>query len=126
MRKKQGRKPSDAALVDAFQKNGGIVTHVAEALGCSTRAVFKWVAKDPALREELELAREVIVDVAESELYKMVRLGKETAVFYVLNNHPAARRRGWGQKAVVPAGTVAEVRIIEQDETSGNSDSKAA
>jgi len=56
------------AKIAALRAAHGVVAHAAAALGVHRVTLARWIAADPDLREELEIARAVIADLAETRL----------------------------------------------------------
>jgi len=110
------RKPKAAELADKIHEAKGNVSAVARAYGVSRRTVYGWIQDSVLAQEALADEREAFVDVAESILYKrVVEDESDTAVFYVLNNMDAAKRRGWGPKAQIEHSGETAVRITWGD-----------
>lgn len=82
----------------ALQAKAGNVSQAAAELGVSRTALYNKINKNPSLAAALNDIREELVDMAESTLRTNVQRGDNSAVFYVLNNAPEAKRRGWGPR----------------------------
>ena len=83
-------------VAEALQKSHGLQTLAAEALGCSCRTVSNYIKEHPTVAEAYDEAREVVLDVAESKLYKAINDGKEWAIKFYLST--VGKSRGYTQK----------------------------
>jgi hypothetical protein len=92
------KRPKASELIKKIGEGKGNVSAVARAFGVTRAAVYKWSETTPTAKEALADERETMVYVAESALYRNVVQGENSAIFYVLNNSPEAKRRGWGPK----------------------------
>ena len=110
------RKPTAAKLASKIHEAKGNVSAVARAYNVPRSTVYGWIQSSEAARQALADEREAFVDVAESILYKrVVEDESDHAVFYVLNNMDAAKRRGWGPKSQVEHSGETAVRITWGD-----------
>ena len=85
---------------------------VARALGVTRQSVSEFVGKHPELRAELADAREGLVDVAESALFRAVVAGEAWAVCFTLKTQ--GKDRGYVEKTVVDnrhSGAVTQVHV---------------
>lgn len=88
------KKPSKKKLKEVAIECCGIVKDMADACKASRSQMYRWIEKDPTLKEEIEKARDGLVDIAESNLKKNVEAGKEKSIIYLLGTQ--GRKRGWG------------------------------
>lgn len=105
----------------ALRQTRGNVSAAARELGVTRSAIYAKIASNPALRITLEDIREEMVDIAESALYRRLLDGDMTAIAYVLNNNPIAKRRGWGARVelVGAGGDELRVRLSWPEEDDG-------
>lgn len=93
------RKVSEAELADALRKSGGVMAEAARLIEQATgqpytrQAVFDRVKASHSLREAVQAGRDDLVDIAETELLKMVKAGDPKAVFFVLETR--GKNRGF-------------------------------
>lgn len=106
------RKPATSKLIEAIQKADGNLTQVAEALGCARGSVYRWINGSEGAKQALEDTRESLVDKAVSKLDGLVEDSNPSAVFYVLNNSPHAKRRGWGPRQEVTGADGGAIPIV--------------
>ena len=83
-------------IKEALEKNDGLITQTAKALGISRQALSKRIHKNKDLESFLEGVRESTLDIAESELFKSIRSGKAWAICFYLKCH--GKKRGYIEK----------------------------
>lgn len=83
-------------VAEALQKSHGLQKLAAEELHCSRRTIANYVKEHPTVAEAYDEAREVVLDVAESKLYKAINDGKEWAIKFYLST--VGKSRGYTQK----------------------------
>lgn len=71
-RKQYGRRPLIELFYRVCEANAGIIGDVASALGVRRSTVYLWCSKYPEFRQALDDARETFLDLAESNLRKLV------------------------------------------------------
>lgn len=133
------RKPglSLKAVRQAISAGYGNISAMAEALGVSRQTVYNYLETNPALKTEVEAARQdarermdeirdVIVDLAERALYADVKSpenkGHQRAYLFVLET--LGKDRGWGRNVDVTSGG-APLRMygnVTPDEWDGDND----
>lgn len=98
--KEKVRKVSDAQLAEALRNSGGVMAEAARLIEQATgeaftrQAVAQRVRLSDDLKDALDDGRESLIDMAETQLARMVREGDQKAVFFVLKTR--GRRRGFG------------------------------
>ena len=91
-------KPKAGELIAKIEEAKGNISAIARAYHVSRTAVYQWIESYPTAREALDDQRELVVDAAESVLYKRaIQDQNDQSVFYILNNMKQAKDRGWGQ-----------------------------
>ena len=83
-------------VAEALQESHGLQKLAAEELHCSRRTISNYIKKYPTVAEAYDEAREVVLDVAESKLYKAINDGKEWAIKFYLST--VGKSRGYTQK----------------------------
>lgn len=71
-RKQNGKRPSKELFRKVCEANAGIIGDVASALRVRRSTVYMWCSKYPEFRQALDDARETFLDLAESNLRKLV------------------------------------------------------
>ena len=99
-----------AQMIGAIKANSGMLTHVADSLGCSYQTVRNYINKHPSVKEAFEDSRNRMADRIETTLYtiavgKPSRDGKTweqepnvTALIFLAKTHPAMRERGYAER----------------------------
>ena len=108
-------KPTANELIDKIREARGNISAMARAYGVSRKSVYNWIDSYETAKQELADQRELVVDVAESVLFRKVVDGELNAVFYTLNNMAEARGRGWGKKEmdITSGGEKIVVRLTD-------------
>ena len=89
-------KPKTDDLIKMVAAARGNVSDVARKLDKPRSTVQHWIDASANATRALDDARETRVDVAETVVYKAAAEEALTAAFYILNNDPRAKKRGWG------------------------------
>ena len=122
---KAGRKGKSEAwlkknLPEIMKGTGGIASVIAKKLKVDISTVFRYCQKYPWINELRHQEREVIVDVAESKLFKKVQEEEDWAIKYTLSKLGA--HRGYSDKVqhevtgVVGHVDVKVVRVEKQED----------
>jgi len=96
-------------FIDAIPGTGGIITHIANKVGCSWNTARKYIDKHPTVLRAWEDEREVVVDVAEVELIRKVKEGDAWAVKYMLST--IGKHRGFTEQHEVKQSGEVEVTV---------------
>ena len=92
------KKPTTKDIISQVERARGNVSAVARHYGRPRSTVQSWIDASPTATQALDDARETRVDVAEIVVYKLTAEENPSAAFYILNNDPKAKARGWGAK----------------------------
>ena len=76
----------------------GNIAAIARALHVNRATIHNRIAESPTLQAAIDQARESYVDSVESALYENALNGNVAAQIFVMKAHPAAKRRGWGER----------------------------
>ena len=94
-------------IIDALYLADGILGSAAHNLGCTRQTIYNRMKKTPKIAEAYKDAREASIDKTESKLFTNIKKGKESSIFYYLNN--MGRSRGYGKPLLIaptdPTGT---------------------
>jgi hypothetical protein len=97
-------------MIAAIKANSGMITHVADSLGCSYNTVRNYMAKHPTVKQAMDDAKTRMADRIETTLYtiavgKPTKDGKAweqepnvTALIFLAKTHPAMRERGYAER----------------------------
>lgn len=80
-------------VIDALKATGGFITHAANALGCNYTTIERYIKDDPSIAVEQQQIKENRLDLAESELIKLMKGGEYQAVQFYLKY--MGRNRGY-------------------------------
>lgn len=69
---------------------------VARKFRCHRSLVWQYIDADPELRELTDELTETFIDVAESQLFKLIREGQPNAIIFFLKTK--ARHRGYSER----------------------------
>ncbi len=90
------KRPTVDDLIAQIETARGNVSQVARVYKKPRSTVQDWIDNSANATRALEDARETRVDVAETVVYKAAAEETLQAAFYILNNDPKAKARGWG------------------------------
>ena len=91
-------KPPIKDLIAQIERQRSNVSAVARHYGRPRSTVQSWIDNSPTAMQALIDARKTRVDVAEMVVYKAAAEENISAAFYILNNDPEAKARGWGPR----------------------------
>jgi transposase-like protein len=92
------QKPTTNELIKAIEKSRGNVSAIARLYERPRSTVQTWIDNSALAARALEDSRETRVDTAETTIYKAAAEENLSAAFYILNNDPRAKKRGWGPR----------------------------
>jgi len=72
------------AMLEALEKNLGIVTISCKSVGISRKTHYRWLESDPEYKEAVEAIPDVVLDFAENKLFKAIQDGNITATIFFL------------------------------------------
>lgn len=78
-------------VISAIEKYSGNVSQVARALGTSRRVIYDYIHRHATVKQALQDAREEMLDVGESALYRAVIRGEAWAVCFLLKTQGKGR-----------------------------------
>lgn len=87
------KKPPIEIINNCIEENYGIMTTCAKQLGVTPMTMYKWVNSSEKLKETLSNSRDRMIDMAESQLIKNIKDGKETSLIFFLKCQ--AKKRGY-------------------------------
>lgn len=92
---------------------GGIISSACAVTGIARETYRRWIMSDPDFKAECEAARdqgiEYRLDRAEAALNKNIDDGKESSIFYILNN--LGQSRGYGKRPDAPSIDVHKIDL---------------
>lgn len=96
---------------EAIEAAGGIVVEAAEKLGCTPKTVYQYIKRHPDLEDARNEAREITLDLAESELIKKIKAGDTTCIIFYLKTQ--GKHRGYVEKQDIGVTNSGDVVIFE-------------
>jgi len=110
-------KPPIAEINQILIDNFGIITQCADILNIQPKTLHSWINDSPTLQETVKLSRTRMLDVAESQLVKNIKAGKETSLIFMLKC--LGKQRGYIQENQVEVNhNVRQIIINVPDEQS--------
>lgn len=108
-----------AQIEKALIAADGNMSEAGRMLGVTRQNIHARVQGSSTLQQVIEDAQEDLVDFAISRLRVRVSADDTTAIAYVLNNSPAAKRRGWGPRHEITGadGKPVSVMVVNWDAT---------
>ena len=95
----QGLSLKKKAMLQALEKNLGIVTTSAKAAGITRQQHYNWMRQDAVYAEEVRSIDDITLDLAESKLYQAVNAGELSAIFFFLKCK--GKKRGYIERVAV-------------------------
>lgn len=83
-------------MLKALEQSLGIVTTACLAAGISRDTHYRWLNKDKKYAAAVKQVSEIVVDFAESHLFKQIRRGEVASTIFFLKTK--ARDRGYIEK----------------------------
>ena len=118
------KRPPINEVIQQIEKSRGNVSMVARSFGRPRSTVQSWIDNSATATQALDDARETRVDTAEMVVYKGAAGGNSSDAYYILNNDPKAKARGWGAKLeLAHSGEVSTItRIVENRDDTNSED----
>ena len=86
-----GKRLTQKQIIEALYKSRGNLSIAAQNLGCSRGTIYNRMKNNPKLEASYAEAREIGLDFTESKLFENIGKGKESSIFYHLNNQGESR-----------------------------------
>ena len=100
---------SDEAILEAINGSGGIITSIANKLGCAWDTANKYVNKNEKTRTAYRNEKEKILDLSENVVYQSIKNGNTQDAKWVLST--LGKKRGFGDSEPV-AEIDNEIKIV--------------
>lgn len=99
-------------IANALEKKAGNITGAAKALKVTRQALHHRISNDETLQKIVTDAREALVDVAESQLLKQIKLGNTATIIFALKTQ--GKSRGYVERSEVsgPNGGPIETKNV--------------
>lgn len=117
-------------MITAIKANSGMITHVADSMGCSYNTVRNYMKKYPTVAQAMTDAKTRMADRIETTLYS-IAVGKPakggngweqepnvTALIFLAKTHPAMRERGYAERQEITGadGGALEFKLVYPDD----------
>lgn len=83
-----------SSVIKAIEGTGGIVSQIAERLGCDRKTVYNYINKYQEIKEAYDNEKEMILDVCEEGLFAKIYSQDFDAIKYYLERK--GKSRGYG------------------------------
>ncbi len=112
------KKAPVADIEPLIAAHNGNIAAIARALHVSRGTIYNRIEEAPRLAHAIRDAQEAFVDEVESALYNNAMSGNVAAQIFIMKAHPAAKRRGWGERTEIgnptaDDGTPMPFRIVD-------------
>lgn len=104
--------PLKKAFIDAYRANMGNATAASSAVGINRTTYWRWYNSDPDFAALVDDVKEEQIDLAESELRKLVKSGNITAVIFTLKT--IGKERGYIERTETETYNMTPVDFAEQ------------
>ena len=105
----------EATVIEQLKKFNGFVHPAAQALGVDRSTLSHWIAKHPVVKQAVEEAIEVRLDVAEGALDQAIGKGEAWATCFFLKCR--GQKRGYVEKQQIEfGGEVSHVHSVDLED----------
>lgn len=104
--------PLKKAFIAAYRANMGNATEASKAVGIHRTTYRRWYNADPEFAALVDEVKEEQIDLAESELRKLVKSGNITAVIFTLKT--IGKERGYIERTETETYNMTPVDFAEQ------------
>lgn len=84
------------AMIEAMIKSLGIVSDACKIANVPRRTFYMWINADPDFKRACDECNEIVLDFAESQLYKQIKDGSTTATIFFLKTR--GKERGYVER----------------------------
>jgi hypothetical protein len=90
-------------LIAALEKSLGIVTTACKNVGCDRTTFYNYYNSDEEFKNKVDAIQELTIDFAESQLFKSIQNGSDTATIFYLKCK--GKKRGYIDRAEMDVTT---------------------
>lgn len=83
----------NTTIKKAIEDSGGIISTIAERLGCEWHTAKKYIENNEELKSVYEAESESVIDLAESKLIENIQANDNTAILFYLKTK--GKKRGY-------------------------------
>jgi hypothetical protein len=84
------------AVIEALEQSLGVVTTACKSIDLARSTFYSWYNSDEEFKAAVDDIQEIAVDVAESELHKLIKNGETTAIIFFLKTK--GKKRGYVER----------------------------
>lgn len=97
-------------VIDAIHEAHGLPTLAAQKLGIAVSTIYNYINRYPTIKKALDDERNVWVDIAESELIKLIKKGNVQAIMFFLKT--VGKSRGYVERQEI-TGAEGQAVVIQ-------------
>jgi hypothetical protein len=100
-------------LLIALEKNLGIVTAACKEVGVSRDSYYDYYNNDPEFKRKVDDINEIVIDFAESQLYKKIKEGSERSILFLMKYK--GKKRGYTDSIDITSDgkAITEIKLIQ-------------
>jgi len=110
------RQETARRLIEALFETNGLVTLAADKIGIHRNTALRYANDFPSVKEAIQQAKERMIDIAESSLFRALQAGEPWAVCFYLKCQGKARGYVERQEVTGAEGKPLKVEIVVQSE----------
>lgn len=119
---KHGKQFKAEQFIKAIPKTGGIVSLIAQKVGCDWHTAKKWIDSHPTIKAVYDSEREGILDLAEGKLIGAIKRGDLAAIKYYLGTQGKHRGYVERQEVSAPDGGPVVIKVVYDNPGSPSED----
>lgn len=100
----------NTTIKKAIEDSGGIISTIAERLGCEWHTAKKYINSSDELKSAYEAESESVIDLAESKLIENIQANDNTAILFYLKTK--GKKRGYVERSEIEHSGKIETNII--------------
>lgn len=108
------RQQTAKKIIKAIEGSHGLLTIAAQKCGLNRSTVWRYVQDYPSVKKAVEEAQEVMLDFAESKLYKKIDDGDMTAIIFYLKTRGKHRGYVERQEIEIPSEIKVNVNYVKR------------
>ena len=89
------------AMIEALNKTLGLVSHATKIVGIDRSTHYDWLRNDEEYRLAVESTNDLVLDMAESSLYKQISQGDTAATIFYLKTRGKKRGYQEGEQLII-------------------------
>ena len=100
-------------LLISLEKNLGIVTTACKEIGINRDTYYEYYNSDPEFRRKVDDINEIVIDFAETQLYKKIKEGSEKSILFLMKYK--GKKRGYTDSIDITSNgkDITEIKLIQ-------------